>query len=182
MIKHSSLRQLVIVEHCHKHVWILRLKLRLTATIQQLLLLLQHHYLLLLLLLLLLNQKSFLLHKPLWISIYLIQRNFLCHTRLIGSILSLLQLFLVQERIKSMHFPHFLNFIEINYETPFICMVFLYALSAEHSKMVGTVKMLHSLIMLLTKQTIDTCFNLEVNIPQYTVSLYYFIKNIEVQW
>jgi len=63
-----------------------------------------------------------------------------------------------------MHLSHLLDLIEVHNETALICMVLLDALSAEHCKMIRTVEMLHPLIMLITKQTVDTIFILKVYI------------------
>ena len=74
-----------------------------------------------------------------------------------------------------MHFAHLFNFIKINDKTSFISVILFNALPAKNSEMIGTIEMLHSLIMLFTQQTIDTRFVFEVNVPQDKITFHYFI-------
>ena len=63
-----------------------------------------------------------------------------------------------------MHFSHLFNFIKVNHETPLIGMVFLDTFSAKHREMVGTVKVLHPLIVFVAEQTVYALLVLEVDI------------------
>ena len=81
-----------------------------------------------------------------------------------------------------MHFAHLFNFIKINDETSFISVILFNALPAKNSEMIGTIEMLHPLIMLFTQQTIDTGFVFEVNVPQDKITFHYFIEYIKIQW
>jgi hypothetical protein len=74
-----------------------------------------------------------------------------------------------------MHFAHLFNFIKINNETPFVSVILFNALSAKNGKMIRTIEMLNSLVMLFTQQTIDTRFVFKVNVSEDKISFHYFI-------
>lgn len=76
------------------------------------------------------------LQKPLGVSLNLVWRDFLRHARLIRSICPFFQLVLVGLLVKPMHFPHFLNLVQINHETAFVGVVFLDTLSTEYCQMI----------------------------------------------
>ena len=100
--------------------------------------------------------------EPFRISLNTIQRNLLTYATLISIILPLFELFLIHLLVKPMHLSHFLDLEEIHHEAPLICMILLDALSTENGQMVRAVKVLHSLVMLITQEALCTIFILEV--------------------
>ena len=102
--------------------------------------------------------------KPFGITYNLISSNLLSDTTVVSTILSLLELFLIHLLIKSVHLPHFFDFIKINDKASLISMIFLDTFSTKHSQMIRTVKMLNSLIMLITQQAIYHILVFEIDI------------------
>ena len=98
-----------------------------------------------------LNEQLFSLDEPFRISVYFALSNLHIDHADSCVIFSLVKLLLVHLLVHPVHFPHLLNFVKVNNETPFIGMVLFDAFSAEHCQMIGAVKVLHSLIVSLTQ-------------------------------
>jgi hypothetical protein len=152
--------------------------MRHVCSVEKLLLL---HHQIVLLLLLLLKQEFLSLEEPLWVAFYLVRRDLLRNARLICPVFPLVELFLVLLLIQSVHLSHFFNFVQVNNKASLVGMVFLNAFSAEDCQMVGAVEVLHSLVVLVAKQTVDALFILKIDISQNVVSLHYFVQDIEVE-
>jgi len=149
---------------------------------KHLLLLLEHHKLMLLLLLMLQLLKHLSsLQEPLGVALDLTDKNLLFRIALRGLVFSLVKLLLVHLLVHPVHFSHHFDFVEVNHKATFISMVFLDALPAENGEVVGTVEMLHALVMTLAKQTVNAILVLEVDVSQDAVSLDDFVEDIEVQ-
>jgi len=76
------------------------------------------------------------LEEPLRITLDLVRCDLLSDTALIGVVLALLELLLVHLLVKSMHFAHLLDLVQIDNEAPLVSVVLLDALAAEHRQMV----------------------------------------------
>lgn len=74
-----------------------------------------------------------------------------------------------------MHFAHLLYLVKVNNEASFVSVVLLNTFPTENSKMIGTIEVLHSLVMFVTQETLDAFFIFKVNISKDTVSLHDFI-------
>jgi len=79
------------------------------------------------------------------------------------------------------HFSHFFNLIQVDYETAFIGVVLLDAFPAEDGQVVGTVEVLDALVMLVAKQAVDALLVLKVDVSQDTVPLHDLVEDIEVK-
>ena len=79
-----------------------------------------------------------------------------------------------------MHLSHLFDLIEVDHEALFISMIFSNTLSAEYCQVIRAIKVLHPLIMLVTEETINTIFILEVNVSQNAISFHNFVQDIEV--
>lgn len=133
------------------------------------------------LLLLFLQKRCLAFEEPLGISLDLFWRNLLGDATLVGPIRSLLQLLLIHLLVEPVHLAHLFNFIEIDDEAAFVSMVLLDALAAEHSEVVGAVKVLHALVVLVAQQAVDALLVFEVDVPQNAVPLNNFIEDVEIQ-
>ena len=171
--------------HGHKHLRILNSIWVHSACchllLQQLLLLLDQEHLSLFLLSLLGYLSCLSLLEPLGVTLHLVICNFLGDTALTRLIFPLFELLLVHLLVESVHFAHLFYLIQVHDETSLICMVFLDAFAAKDCQVIGAVKMLNSLFMLFTEQTIDTLLILEIDVSQDTVPFYDLIQDIEVQ-
>lgn len=74
-----------------------------------------------------------------------------------------------------MHLPHFLDLVKIDNKTSFIGVVLLDALSTEYGQMIRTIKVLNSLIMLLTQQAFDTILIFKIYVTQNMIAFDYFV-------
>jgi len=62
------------------------------------------------------------------------------------------------------HFTHLLNLVQVNNEASFVSMILFDAFSAKHSKVVGAIKVLHSLLMFVAEKTVYTFVVLKVDV------------------
>ena len=63
-----------------------------------------------------------------------------------------------------MHFSHLLYLVKIDHKAPFVSVVFFDTLPAEDSVMVGAVEVLDSLVVPLTKKTLDNILVLKIKL------------------
>ena len=80
-----------------------------------------------------------------------------------------------------MHFSHFLDLIEIYHKAPLISMILLDALSTEDSEVIRAIEMLHSLVVLVTQQTLYAVLVFKIDVTKDIVSFHNLIEDIEVQ-
>ena len=80
---------------------------------------------------------------------------------------------------------HALNFIKVNHEAFIIRVELLNALSAKHSKVVATVKVLDTLTVVVAQLLFESLFILviefEVGLSQNGVFFYNFVEDVNVQ-
>jgi hypothetical protein len=132
--------------------------------------------------LLLFKQQSFPpFQEPLRISLNLIRSDLLSHTALVGLVFPFLQLLLVGLLVHAVHLAHLLNFVEVNNKASLVSVVFFDALTAKDSEVIGAIEVLHSLLVFITKKTVDAIIVFKVDVPQNTVSLDNLIKDVEVE-
>ena len=79
-----------------------------------------------------------------------------------------------------MHFPHFLNLIQVHNEAALVRMVLLDAFTAEYGQMVRAVEVLHSLVMLLANQAINTLLIFKIYVTKYWIAFYKLIQHVEI--
>ena len=60
-------------------------------------------------------------------------------------------------------------------------MILLDALSTEDSEVIRAIEMLHSLVMLVTQQTLYAVLVFKIDVAKDVVSFHYLIQDIEVQ-
>jgi hypothetical protein len=83
--------------------------------------------------------------------------------------------------VEPVHFSHLLDLVQVHDETPLVGVIFLDALSAEHRKVVGAIKVLDSLVVLVAQQAVDALLVLEVNVSQDAVALHDLVQDVEVE-
>jgi len=60
-------------------------------------------------------------------------------------------------------------------------MVFLDAFPAKHRQMVGTIKVLHPLVVFVAQQAVDALLIFEIDVSENAVSFNYFVQDIEIK-
>jgi hypothetical protein len=69
----------------------------------------------------------------------------------IGLILANVKLLLILELVLLVHLPHLIDFVKVDNKTSFVGVLFFYTLPAKNSSMIRTIKMLNTLIVILTE-------------------------------
>lgn len=165
--------QLSIDPRHHRLVLILSRVLHVLVLLLLILLLLEH------LLLLHLVTKSLLLcqnilsfEEPFGVPLDITLCCFKCGIAKVGVVLARLQLLPIECLVLLVHLAHLLDLVEVDYEARLVRVVLFDALAAEHSQVVGTIEVLHSLVVLLTYQAIDAFLVFKVDVAENWISLH----------
>ena len=104
--------------------------------------------------------------------------------RVVCAILSFLQLHPVHRNILFMQLSHFLDFVEINDEALFICVLVLDALSAKDSLVIGAIEVLDPVRVLLAQLSFNLAvieIFIKLSLLQNWIFLNNLVQNIDVK-